>query len=200
VDKYTIEREDVMADNGGGDVLGELLSDPAVLREWNLANGFKPWARKFHAEFGHEVELVSFPWWEDGVLWVNVRLEPGEPGTLRTVKWPNLVLLDMDVAGPVTFMDFDNRDDASLVNGWLLVGRVPARIQVDSARKIRVMVPPGELKAARSMVARCDFCHRPTTYVGTRRCNTCWELEVRMKGKTELARKILDHVIKEEKS
>ena len=37
----------------------------------------------------------------------------------------------------------------------------------------------------------CGLCGQPTTYLGTKRCNRCWELEHRIQMEPELARKIL---------
>lgn len=37
----------------------------------------------------------------------------------------------------------------------------------------------------------CDLCSRPTAMTGTRRCDRCWELESRIHGDIDLARKIL---------
>ena len=38
----------------------------------------------------------------------------------------------------------------------------------------------------------CGLCGTPTPMTGTRRCDRCWELESRIKGDPELARRILD--------
>lgn len=37
----------------------------------------------------------------------------------------------------------------------------------------------------------CGLCDRPTAMTGTRRCDRCWELESRIHGDIDLARKIL---------
>jgi hypothetical protein len=37
----------------------------------------------------------------------------------------------------------------------------------------------------------CELCGVPTAYVGTKRCNRCWELERRIQADLELAKKIL---------
>lgn len=40
----------------------------------------------------------------------------------------------------------------------------------------------------------CGICDLPTAKTGTRRCDRCWELETRIHGNIDLARKILaDH-------
>lgn len=45
----------------------------------------------------------------------------------------------------------------------------------------------------------CELCGKPTNMLGSRRCNGCWELEIRVRLEPELARKILDDLMKEEK-
>jgi len=40
----------------------------------------------------------------------------------------------------------------------------------------------------------CGICGTPTPMTGTKRCNRCWELESRIKGDPDLARKILDQL------
>ena len=37
----------------------------------------------------------------------------------------------------------------------------------------------------------CGLCGRPTSMLGTKRGDGCWELEMRIKNDRELARKIL---------
>lgn len=46
----------------------------------------------------------------------------------------------------------------------------------------------------------CGLCSRPTTMTGTRRCDRCWELETRIRGDIDLARKILADYDKEKTS
>lgn len=37
----------------------------------------------------------------------------------------------------------------------------------------------------------CELCKDPTTMLGTKRCDRCWELETRIQANPQLARKIL---------
>lgn len=43
----------------------------------------------------------------------------------------------------------------------------------------------------------CGICGTPTAMSGTRRCDRCWELETRIRGDIDLARKILASYDKE---
>ncbi len=38
----------------------------------------------------------------------------------------------------------------------------------------------------------CRLCDTPTNMLGTKLCDRCWELETRIQGDPELARKILE--------
>lgn len=38
----------------------------------------------------------------------------------------------------------------------------------------------------------CELCGRPTLFLGTKRCDRCWELEMRIRNDPLLALKILD--------
>jgi len=40
-------------------------------------------------------------------------------------------------------------------------------------------------------IATCELCGNITQFIGTRRCNDCWELEKRIEQNPELALKIL---------
>lgn len=41
------------------------------------------------------------------------------------------------------------------------------------------------------IVIPCGICGRPTRYLGTKRCDRCWELESRINADPHLARRIL---------
>jgi hypothetical protein len=38
----------------------------------------------------------------------------------------------------------------------------------------------------------CEICGKPTRMIGTRRCDRCWELEMRITHDPELAGKIIE--------
>ena len=40
----------------------------------------------------------------------------------------------------------------------------------------------------------CELCGELTTFIGTKRCNGCWELEWRIKDNPKLARQILNKI------
>lgn len=40
----------------------------------------------------------------------------------------------------------------------------------------------------------CRLCGRPTPMTGTQLCDRCWELESRIRGDTELAKKIFEDI------
>lgn len=43
-------------------------------------------------------------------------------------------------------------------------------------------------------ICACGLCGTATLHLGTKRCDACWELETRIQGNPELARRILaDH-------
>jgi hypothetical protein len=44
----------------------------------------------------------------------------------------------------------------------------------------------------------CKYCNKETSMTGTKLCDNCWELEVRMRSNIEVAEKILN-AVKEEK-
>ena len=41
-------------------------------------------------------------------------------------------------------------------------------------------------------IISCELCEAPTTMTGTKRCDSCWELETRIESNPTLARKILN--------
>lgn len=43
----------------------------------------------------------------------------------------------------------------------------------------------------------CKLCGHPTHMLGTKLCDPCWELEVRIRQDPEIARKVLDSLDKE---
>ena len=45
------------------------------------------------------------------------------------------------------------------------------------------------------MTIPCELCGTATTYLGTKRCNRCWELERRIESNPELAQKILSRIL-----
>jgi hypothetical protein len=47
---------------------------------------------------------------------------------------------------------------------------------------------------------QCEICKGPTTYTGTRRCNRCWELEMRIRAAPMLARQILESLNRKDKN
>ena len=63
-------------------------------------NVFKPWA--ILTCCGYAVELVSYPFEENGVEVVNARLEPGDPTSMETLQ----------------VADFDPLDDAVDSDGY----------------------------------------------------------------------------------
>ena len=48
-------------------------------RQWQ-----KPWAKLWYQ--GQRVELVSYPWSENGHIYINVRMEPGDPTSMVTIR------------------------------------------------------------------------------------------------------------------
>lgn len=41
----------------------------------------------------------------------------------------------------------------------------------------------------------CRLCKKPTSFLGTKLCNRCWELETRIRNDPELALKILEDIL-----
>lgn len=77
------------------------LSDAGQLRDWSLREGYRPYRRAAdHSQSDSPtVELISWPWWENGGVHINVRM-PDDPTTLRTVDDPQLVLQVLPLDAP----------------------------------------------------------------------------------------------------
>jgi hypothetical protein len=69
----------------------EDLSKLATVRDWAVRYNYQPYALALDLETDDTVEIISWPWWEDGALHLNVRV-PNDPTTLRTVANPQLTI------------------------------------------------------------------------------------------------------------